>query len=282
MFRTAYGLALAATLLACGCAEFQDLSIAARNHKAAAGAWKQARWEYWRQGVPHKVREHLGRGFEQGYFDVASGGNGAIPLFPPSYYWGTRYQTPEGTAYIGAWFRGYQDGAMAAERDGLALYNQIPTSWAPGQQASTDRPLNEVPGLTPGVLDGEQVPPIPHAGTAPGAPLQPQSELPNAVEPMPLVVPMPPANTLPPPPVVPALPGKTTEAPVAPQAPTAGKAAVPSTPATTPSMNVKPAAPQPVLRDPIGGKQTQFELLPSEGPVAQSALFGDSLNNVAP
>ncbi|MBA4018753.1 MAG: hypothetical protein C0483_16420 [Pirellula sp.] len=278
MFRTAFGLALAATLLACGCAEFQDLSISARNHKAAAGAWKQARWDYWRQGVPHKVREHLGRGFEQGYYDVASGSNGAIPLFPPNYYWGTRYQTPEGTAYIGAWFRGYQDGAMAAERDGLALYNQIPTSWAPGQQASTDRPLNEVPGLNPAMIEGEPLPPIPHSSVAPVVPLQPQPELPNAVEPMPLTVPMPPGNTLPPPPVVPALPGKTTELPAIPDAPTTGKATTSGAPVTAPTNEAKPAAPQPVLRDPIGGKQTQFETQTSEAPVAQAALFGDSLN----
>ncbi|MGC3968312.1 MAG: hypothetical protein QM775_13345 [Pirellulales bacterium] len=269
MSRNALLATLAAIMLVCGCAEFQELSIAARNRKAAAGAWKQARWDYWRQGVPHKIREHVGRGFEQGYFDVAAGGNGQIPLFPPQYYWGVKYQTQEGSAYIGAWFRGYQDGAMAAERDGFAMYNQIPTSWSPGTQATVDRPLNEVPGMTPGMPDGEIVPPVPPVHPGPVVPLQPQSELPEAT-PQPLMVPSPPGTVVPPPVLEPALPGKTTLTPPTGEAAPAVKAVVPAAPVAPPA-NVPPAP----LRDPVGGKQTLLEPQTTEDPAAQASLFGE-------
>jgi hypothetical protein len=278
MLRPALVTALAAILFVCGCAEFQELSIAARNRKAAAGAWKQARWDYWRQGVPHKTREHVGRGFEQGYFDVASGGNGQIPLFPPSYYWGVKYQNPEGSAYIGAWFRGYQDGAMAAERDGLATYNQIPTSWSPGVASTVDRPLNEVPGMTPGVPDGEIVPPVPPVHPGPVMPLQPQGDLPEAV-PQPLIVPSPPGTIIPPPvePVIPAPPGKTTLTPPATETP-AVKAVAPAAPGVPLPADAPPAP----LRDPVGGKQTSLEEPVPADAAAQALLFGDAALTPSP
>ena len=280
MFRTVLILTLGLALTASGCAEFQELSIAQRNRKAASGAWKTARWDYWQQGVPHKLREHIGRGFEQGYYDVASGGNGQVPLFPPNYYWGTRYQSPEGSAYIGAWFRGYQDGAMAAERDGLAMYNQIPTSWAPVMNGSANN-TSGFPGLPPGApYEGEVVPPIPAADVpAPIIPVVPPPPgttllpvVPEATTPS-LVVPAPPAMTTPSAPL-------TTDVPAAAAPSTQAAPVVPATPEAkaAPKAEPKPVVPAPTTpRDPIGGKQT--ELLPTtpQPPVAQATLFGDAI-----
>lgn len=123
-----------------GCSGFTDLSIQARNRQVAYKAWKNARWSYWEQGVAHKMREHIGRGFQQGYYDVANGGNGQVPLFPPTYYWGPEYQNPQGNEYVAAWFRGYSDGALAADQAGISGYHSLPTSWAPPYASDPDSP----------------------------------------------------------------------------------------------------------------------------------------------
>ena len=135
--------ALMSAVTASGCAEIQELSISARNRSAAYAAWKGARWDYFRQGVPYRVREHIGRGFQEGYYEVAQGGTGKLPMFPPSYYWGVQFQSAAGNELVAAWFRGYQDGAMAAERDGIGGFRQIPSSYSgvgpmPGTAPSYD------------------------------------------------------------------------------------------------------------------------------------------------
>ena len=161
MKRTTYRWALVLLLIAGGCAGITDLSISTRNRSAAYKAWREARWGYWEQGVPHKLREHIGRGFQEGYYSVANGGKGDVPLFPPGYYWGAEYQNPQGNELIAAWFRGYADGALAAEQSGIGGYHNLPTSWAPRGALDPNTPynhgmapLNE--GLGP---NGEMLPP---------------------------------------------------------------------------------------------------------------------------
>lgn len=60
--------------------------------------------------------------------DVADGGTGCVPTFPPREYWGWKYQSCEGQARVAAWFAGYPHGARAAEEDGIGNYYQIQTS----------------------------------------------------------------------------------------------------------------------------------------------------------
>jgi len=155
---------------------FQDLAIENRNTNEAYKAWKRAKWDYFRQGVPYYLREHIGRGFQQGFEDVAGGGSGDLPLFPPNNYWGPGYQTPRGNEMIAAWFRGYQDGAMAGERSGLTRYVTLPTSSAapmprgsavppnaatnaPNGPPGTDSHLDYLPPDLQRTL--EQIPPVP-------------------------------------------------------------------------------------------------------------------------
>lgn len=289
MLRPVIGFTIAIVLLTTGCSGFQELSIEQRNRNAAYCAWKRVRSEYQQQGVPYRVREHVGAGFQQGYYDVSMGGNGQVPLFPPNVYWGVKYQNEQGSAAIGAWFRGYQDGAIAAEKDGLASFNQIPSSWAPPPQ-----PGDPSGALTRGEFDGDEqvpaVPTVPPMNTMPmNVPMQqPPSELP------PLLQPETPASTLPvlPVPTPPTLPN-----PGLPTTPNAvpnsavPKSAVPGTPMPTvpvPGTTVPPTpvlpvpvpgatpggTPLPKPRDPVGGRQTL--LLPgnSPTPTAQLSLFG--------
>lgn len=60
--------------------------------------------------------------------DVADGGTGCVPTFPPREYWGWKYQSCVGQERVAAWFAGYPHGARAAEEDGIGNYYQIQTS----------------------------------------------------------------------------------------------------------------------------------------------------------
>lgn len=146
---------------------FQDFAIDNRNKNEAYKAWKRAKWDYWRQGVPHYLREHIGRGFQQGFADAAAGGGQQLPYFPPRSYWGPGYQTPRGSEMIAAWFRGYSDGAMAGEQSGLANYVILPTSSAvPMPKGATETQHDPSQGpldfLPPDYLhDAEEVPGAP-------------------------------------------------------------------------------------------------------------------------
>lgn len=301
---------------AAGCAELQDLAISSRNRNAAYSAWKVARWDYWRQGVSHTVREHISRGFRQGYYDVAQGGSGKVPMFPPQDYWGVRYQNPTGNEFVAAWFRGYSDGAMAAERDGIGFFNQIPTSSAP--QGTMTAAYND--GSYPVPPPGESVPPPPPADM----PVPPTVDLPGTVnfppgqEDVPLRAIDQPAGALPVPmatppalsaPITtPANPsGAPSTAPAAPNTPmgnAAPKVDAPAGGATktgaatiqlmppgpapssgttstapTTSSGSGAAVPPPMplpQRDPIGGKQTSVEIQ-ALSPVARQALFGEEV-----
>ena len=67
-------------------------------------------------------------GFRQGYEDVANGGSGCTPNFPPREYWGWQYQSGYGQKQVAAWFAGYPHGARAAEEEGLGSWSQIQMS----------------------------------------------------------------------------------------------------------------------------------------------------------
>lgn len=289
MQRIVIGFLIAIVVATTGCSGFQELSIEQRNRNAAYCAWKRVRWEYQQQGVPYRIREHLGRGYQQGYYDVSMGGNGQVPLFPPNVYWGVKYQNEAGSAAIGAWFRGYQDGAIAAEKDGLASFNQIPSSWAPPQQ-----PGNPSGVLTRDEFDGDEeiVPAVPNV--PPAVPMQtPPSELPPLLQPETPAAP--PATPLP------VLPLPTTPAPASPSPPPPGSkttaipptngapaltapAVIPANPmptgtgsATVPSAAPNAATPVPSPtkpRDPIGGRTTQYVPEASDTPAAQLSTFG--------
>ncbi|MCU0710709.1 MAG: hypothetical protein MUC43_01525 [Pirellula sp.] len=133
-----------------------------RNAWAAKNAWN-SRFECF-TNQPH-LRD-FSKGFKAGYMDVADGGTGCVPIFPPREYWGWKYQSCEGQARVAAWFAGYPHGARAAEEDGIGNYYQVQTSaniqhqyaqhglMDPAYQGMYPVPPDAVPnpyGLQPGV-----------------------------------------------------------------------------------------------------------------------------------
>jgi hypothetical protein len=78
--------------------------------------------------------KEFSRGFRAGYMDVADGGTGCVPSFPPREYWGWRYQSCEGQEKVSAWFSGFPHGVRAAEEDGIGNYYQMQTSAGIQQQ----------------------------------------------------------------------------------------------------------------------------------------------------
>jgi hypothetical protein len=130
-----------------GCTYVQDLSIAAHNRAAAENAWRGVRRQYRSSGMSYMTREHFARGFVQGYYDVAGGSNGAVPLFPPQSYWGAHYQTPEGIERVNAWFRGYQEGAVTALNSGMSNAQKLPTSWNPSHGVPHEVPDADNPPI---------------------------------------------------------------------------------------------------------------------------------------
>ncbi|MEZ6045090.1 MAG: hypothetical protein R3C11_05820 [Planctomycetaceae bacterium] len=71
---------------------------------------------------------HYERGWKEGYTDVALGGDGNPPTFPPVPYRSFKYRSPEGHQIIDLWFDAYRQGANAALQEGVQHWNYLPTS----------------------------------------------------------------------------------------------------------------------------------------------------------
>jgi len=167
-------VALALPLLTGGCQciqeEVDDTLICLRNYSDSWHAWL-----YYRHNCPDDAWYplHYGKGFRQGYRDVAAGGDGCPPTLPPECYWSVCFQNPAGQAKVQEWFRGYAFGANAARTDGVADFNQIMTSQrlfgrcgpqaAPGDVNYTDH----INGWS---SEGSQLSPTPPSPALEGAP----------------------------------------------------------------------------------------------------------------
>lgn len=255
-------------VLSSGCSSFSELSIRQMDSNAAYKAWKVAKWDYYRQGVPYALREHIGRGFRQGFQDVAGGGTGETPIFPPGYYWGPEYRNQKGSEAIAAWFRGYQDGVLAADQAGIRDYVPLPTSWAPANVTGQNG-YNQN-GYGPGGYPGQGMPNGYGPSGMPGEAIPPGlSPMPAPSPPLPSLVPendpLKPRTISPPPPVVPRgdktseiPPGKTGEI-ILPDVPKVPSDPVPTTTAPAPAA-VDPKAKTPAATPEVpaapAGKQT--------------------------
>lgn len=103
---------------------FSEWVISQRNAAFAAKAWHLRKHHFCNE----KYLDDFCAGFRAGYMDVAAGGNGCTPAFPPQDYWSWKYQTAEGQARTAAWFAGYPHGARAAEEDGVGHFSQLQMS----------------------------------------------------------------------------------------------------------------------------------------------------------
>lgn len=77
-------------------------------------------------GDPHRC--YFKDGFIDGFIDVASGGQGCLPVIPPRKYWKSCYETEEGQLKIQAYFQGYPEGVQAAFQTGNSRSARLPTS----------------------------------------------------------------------------------------------------------------------------------------------------------
>jgi hypothetical protein len=147
--------------ISAGCSTLQEISIATKNKMWAQWAWMQDRGKYAEQ--PKPMFKHFGKGYRNGYYDVANGANGRTPLLPPVKYWGVKHQNPLGRDEIKAWFDGYQDGALAAEQDNVGYWMTIPLApdYAPCTKTEILPPSeNVLPGKPPGAPSvPEELPP---------------------------------------------------------------------------------------------------------------------------
>ena len=95
-----------------------------RTKAGATRAWHARKHHFCNE----KYMREFAAGFKAGYAEVAGGGNGCTPAFPPREYWGWKYQSCEGQARVAAWYAGFPHGARAAEEEGVGSWSQIQTS----------------------------------------------------------------------------------------------------------------------------------------------------------
>jgi hypothetical protein len=73
------------------------------------------------------MTKDYGAGFEQAFVDVALGGSGAVPAYPPRPYWELWHRSPQGHAAAQHWFDGYAAGGQRAWSY-FGEFNVVPTT----------------------------------------------------------------------------------------------------------------------------------------------------------
>lgn len=164
---------LPVVLLACsasGCIQLKDYCdqclVDCRNRCLAEKAWMSCKSCY----ADVDCRCDFGKGFKDGYVNVANGGGTCQPALPPECYWHFCYQDPCGQERMLAWFNGYTYGAIYAEQEGVSDWSRIVT--APTLPAYRKRR----PGKTPA---GAEDTATPDEYMTPGTPTPDQYESPN-------------------------------------------------------------------------------------------------------
>ncbi|HEX3657661.1 MAG TPA: hypothetical protein VHV55_17860 [Pirellulales bacterium] len=115
------GIFFAVVTLLPGCASMQDCHYEATNALRSQIAWYHAAPNACQGLCP----SDYGKGWRMGYYAVTMGGGSHPPSLPPREYWSAHYQSPAGQAEIAAWYRGYQDGAIRAERRGAGNFHYL-------------------------------------------------------------------------------------------------------------------------------------------------------------
>ncbi|WP_144996109.1 hypothetical protein [Polystyrenella longa] len=107
-----------------GCIRYHDFSNELHVKKLACKSYDN-RYDF---DPGFKDARHFERGWKEGYTDVALGGDGNPPTFPPVPYRSFKYRNPEGHQIIDLWFEAYREGANAAFTEGVQHFNYLPTS----------------------------------------------------------------------------------------------------------------------------------------------------------
>lgn len=180
--RAAFAALMASTALSfTGCGAFRgaqdswaynsgwnEMMMGYRNQAWATKAWHRRKHHFCNHQHLHEFYE----GFRAGYMDVADGGTGCTPAFPPRQYWSWKYQSAEGQQKVSAWYAGYPHGARAAEEDGIGNWTQIQTSYGIQKEYSQHGLMGE--GQQPGMYPMPEALPR-GAAAAKAAALQPEA-----------------------------------------------------------------------------------------------------------
>jgi hypothetical protein len=108
------GVALASS----GCATMQDISYR-KSHRCRA---------YVNSIVTFNapiLNKHYTHGYREGYYDLSTGKRCKPPILPPHEYWKSCYQDCRGQEKIAEWYRGYEQGMIAAEKATGSHFHQI-------------------------------------------------------------------------------------------------------------------------------------------------------------
>jgi hypothetical protein len=172
---------LSALFAVMGCAQLEDARLEGRLRRMARSAYVVSPGAC--AGVVHDV--DYAQGFEDGYYDVASGGDGCPPALPPKKYWRATYSTPAGAEHVDAWFQGFRDGAAAATADGAASVGTIRIA---AEHKHGKPPKFELQPLTPTPVAAPTPKAMPIVGPSPV-----RGPTPTAPESFPIFGPQPPA-----------------------------------------------------------------------------------------
>lgn len=103
---------------------WNDAAIKMRHRSMSSKSWHKRKHNHCNEGC----LDDFCAGYRQGFEDVAGGGTGCTPNFPPRDYWGWQHQSAEGQKKVSAWFAGYPHGARAAEEEGVGNWSQVQMS----------------------------------------------------------------------------------------------------------------------------------------------------------
>jgi hypothetical protein len=104
--------------LTMGCASMQDFHYK-RSHELSAFCSSLTS-----KDVPCFDGD-LKAGYRQGHFDLSTGRTCKPPTLPPKKYWAPCYQSCKGQQAIANWYRGYELGMIAAEKECGGCFHTI-------------------------------------------------------------------------------------------------------------------------------------------------------------
>lgn len=175
-------MACLAALSLMGCATLQDFNYECTQKWRTECAWL----EYW-WCRPAWTGSDYKKGWQAGYLDVITGGDGCPPLVAPHEYWRPSQILEDCDQGRHDWYVGFQDGAMMAKQlpdtHYVKLWNPPPVGYAVVAPVDPAVPVVSPPRVAPGSQSGPELdpdlPPMPEIQPLPEPqrmPVPPQNE----------------------------------------------------------------------------------------------------------
>ena len=87
--------------------------------------WSRRAYNLRYANCDRQYADHFQKGFQAGYVEVCTGGDGYVPALPPHEYRAYEFQSAEGAKCINSWFEGYPAGVAAAKHDKAGTYHDV-------------------------------------------------------------------------------------------------------------------------------------------------------------